>query len=276
MTDSHPEDGGQPGSPLIVERRGSVMLLRMNRPEARNAISPEMNRALVAACDEAEADLAIGCIVLTGEGSAFSAGGNVKNMVERKGLFGQSTVRTPARFRTDIQAVPRRFHSLEVPVIAAVNGHAIGAGLDFACMCDIRIASERASFAESFLRVGLVPGDGGAWLLPRAIGMAAAMELALTAEPIDAARALELRLVSRIVPHEELLSTALAMGALIARHSPQAIRMTKRLFRNSEGVSLDNALEQAAYMQSVLKTSEDHHEAASALMEKRLPRFTGE
>jgi enoyl-CoA hydratase/carnithine racemase len=260
---------------LIVERHGAVMLLRLNRPEARNATSPELNSALIAACDQAEADLTVGCIVLTGEGSAFSAGGNIKNMHERKGLFGHPTVKTPEAFRRDIQAVPRRFLSLDVPVIAAINGHAIGAGLDFALMCDVRIASEAASFAESFIRVGLIPGDGGAWLLPRAVGMAAAMEMALTAEPVDASRALELRLVSRVVRHDELLPQALALGEKIARHSPQAIRMTKRLFRASEGTTFNHALEQAAFMQSVLKTGADHHEAVTALLEKRAPTFTG-
>ena len=134
---------------LIVERQGGVMILRLNRPDARNAISSEMNAALIAACDEAEADMSIGCIVLTGEGKSFSAGGNVKNMKEGKGLFGHATIDTPKAFRTDIQAVPRRFLALEVPVVAAINGHAVGAGLDFASMCDVRIASDRATLPRA-------------------------------------------------------------------------------------------------------------------------------
>jgi enoyl-CoA hydratase/carnithine racemase len=251
------------------------VLVTLNEPELRNAISAEMNSALKAFCRETQDDISVRCVILTGSGSAFCAGGNLKNMRDRRGLFGHEVVETPKAFRDGVQGVPRAFVGLDVPVIAAVNGPAVGAGLDFALMCDMRIASDNATFAESFIRVGLIPGDGGAWLLPRSVGMATAMEMALTAEPVDAARALELGIVSQVVPVDKLLPTAFDLAEKIARHSPQAIRMTKRLLRLSENSDLDQSLEMAAYMQSVLQSGGDHREAVAAVFEKREAVFTG-
>ena len=210
---------------LVVDRKGSVIQLTLNQPALRNAISGELNEELKAACARIQQDMSIRCVVLTGAGEAFCAGGNIKNMRDRRGLFGHEVVETPQAFRDGVQGVPRAFVGLDVPVIAAVNGAAIGAGLDFALMCDIRIACVEATFAESFIRVGLIPGDGGAWLLPRAVGMAAAMEMALTAEPVSAARALELGIVSRVVDAAQLLPTAFDLAEKIARHSPQALQI---------------------------------------------------
>jgi enoyl-CoA hydratase/carnithine racemase len=260
---------------LLSDRRGSIMLLTLNQPDTRNSISGEMNTALKTVCSELQQDLSINCVVLTGAGSAFCAGGNIKNMRERKGLFGHAVVETPQAFRDGVQGVPRAFVNLDVPVIAAINGPAIGAGLDFALMCDIRIASTAATFAESFIRVGLIPGDGGAWFLPRVVGMAAAMEMALTAEAVDPARALELGIISRVVDPGELLETAFSLAEKIVRHSPQAVRMTKRLLRSSENLDLEKSLEMAAFMQSVLQSGMDHREAVDAVFENRVGVYTG-
>jgi enoyl-CoA hydratase/carnithine racemase len=260
---------------LLSERRGSIMLLTLNQPDMRNSISGEMNDALKRMCAELQQDMTVRCVLLTGAGSAFCAGGNIKNMRDRKGLFGHAVVETPQAFRDGVQGVPRAFLNLDVPVIAAINGAAVGAGLDFALMCDMRIASDAATFAESFIRVGLIPGDGGAWLLPRTVGMAAAMEMALTAEAIDASRALQLGIVSRVVAPSLLLETAFELAEKIARHSPQAVRMTKRLLRVSENLDLEKSLEMAAFMQSVLQSGTDHREAVAAVFENRAGTFTG-
>jgi enoyl-CoA hydratase/carnithine racemase len=160
-----------------------------------------------------------------------------------------------------------------VPTIAAVNGAAIGAGCDLACMCDLRVASESASFAESFVRVGLIPGDGGAWLLPKAVGMAKAMEMAFTGDPISAAEALACGLVSRVVPAEQLMSTANALAQRIVRNPGNILRMTKRLMREGQNNSLESVLHLSASMQVIAQKSPQHFEAITAFIEKRQPIF---
>ena len=163
-----------------------------------------------------------------------------------------------------------------MPVIAAVNGPAIGAGCDLACMCDIRIAGESAKFAESFVKLGIVPGDGGAWLLPRVVGFSKASEMAFTGDMLNAAEALACGLVSRVVPDGELLDAAHALAARIAANPPHAVRMTKRLLREGRTASLAAILETSAAAQALCHTTADHHEAVAAFLEKRTPVFKGE
>jgi enoyl-CoA hydratase/carnithine racemase len=162
-----------------------------------------------------------------------------------------------------------------VPVIAAVNGHAIGAGLDLACMCDLRIASEKAKFAESFVKLGIVAGDGGAWLLPRIIGLSRASEMAFTGDTIDARQALEWNLVSRVVPPEQLLDAARELADRIAVNASHGLRLTKRLIREGMHSRLDTVLEMASVFQAVSHKTADHSEAVDAFLEKRVPRFGG-
>jgi enoyl-CoA hydratase/carnithine racemase len=176
-------------------------------------------------------------------------------------------------YRQGIQRIPRALYPLDVPVICAVNGPAIGAGLDLVCMCDIRIASEQATFAESFVRVGIVPGDGGAWLLPRAVGRAKAAEMAFTGEAIGAQEALACGLVSRVVPADRLLSEARALAQKIAANPGAVMRMTKRLLREGEHSSLESLLELSAGYQAIAHKTADHREAVTAFIEKRKPRF---
>jgi enoyl-CoA hydratase/carnithine racemase len=162
---------------------------------------------------------------------------------------------------------------LEVPVVAAVNGAAIGAGLDLACMCDVRIASETARFAESFVKIGIVPGDGGAWLLPRIIGFSKASELALTGDIIDAEEARAMGLVSRVVPADALINEAQAVAKRIAANPPHAVRMTKRLLREGQAMTLKGVLEMSAAFQALAHVTQDHEEAIAAFLEKREPVF---
>jgi enoyl-CoA hydratase/carnithine racemase len=262
---------------LRYEQRGRIVTITLDRPEERNAIgSHGACEELVAAVQRASADLGVSCLILTGEGSAFCAGANLKKMLDRDGITRADTpAATRANYKRGIQRIPLALWESEVPSIAAVNGPAIGAGCDLACMCDIRIASEKAQFAESFLRLGLVPGDGGAWYLPRIVGLSKAAELTYTAATIDADEALRIGLVSQVVAHAELMPTAIALAERIAAQPPQALRLSKRLLRESQHARLPELLELSAALQALAHESMDHTEAVSAVRDKRPPDFLG-
>lgn len=263
--------------PILTERDGTILTITLNQPEKRNPISDNgMIDALIGALDEAERDINVRVIILTGAGSAFSAGGDLKQMKDGKGLRAALPAQTRRNYREGIQRLPLAFHAMEVPVIAAINGHAIGAGLDLTCMCDIRIAADTAKFAESFVKLGIVPGDGGAWLLPRIIGLSKATELTLTGEMFDADYALEIGLVSRVVPQVDLMDAARSIANKIAANPPHAVRMTKRLLRQGQDTTLSNLLEMSAAMQSLAHATRDNDEAIDAFIEKRTPVFKGD
>lgn len=258
---------------LSIEREGGIVTATMNQPETRNALTGNSAvQELVQLCDELRHDTRVKVLILTGAGPVFSSGGNVKDMQR----FFDDAV-TPDQicdeYRNGIQRVPLALAQLDVPVICAVNGPAVGAGMDLTCMCDIRIASENATFAESFVRVGIVPGDGGAWLLPRAVGMAKAAEMAFTGDAIDAREALACGLVSRVVPLQELLPTAMGLARRIAANPGAVMRMTKRLLREGQASSLASLLELSAGYQALAHKTADHREAVNAFIEKRQPRF---
>jgi enoyl-CoA hydratase/carnithine racemase len=258
---------------LQATRDGAILTLTMNQPETRNALTGNSAvEEFVQACAAIAKDASIRVVILTGSGSVFSSGGNVKDMQR---YYTQplppDTIRE--EYRNGIQRLPKALYNLDVPVIAAVNGPAIGAGLDLTCMCDIRIASERATFAESFVRVGIVPGDGGAWLLPRVVGMSMACEMAFTGEALSAQEALACRLVSRVVPHESLLAETGKLAAKIAANPGGVLRMTKRLLREGERSSLESLLEVSAAYQAIAHLTPEHHEAVRAFVEKRAPKF---
>ncbi|MCU4121128.1 crotonase/enoyl-CoA hydratase family protein [Variovorax sp. N23] len=258
---------------LQTERQDSILVLTMNQPETRNALTG--NTAVdefVRICAEVTHDRSIRVVVLTGAGPVFSSGGNVKDMqrYERDAI---TTEAIREEYRNGIQRLPKALYNLDVPVICAVNGPAIGAGLDLACMCDVRIASEKATFAESFVKVGIVPGDGGAWLLPRAVGMSRACEMAFTGDALTAQEALARGLVSRVVAHDALMHESLRLAARIAANPGAVLRMTKRLLREGERSSLESLLELSASYQAIAHTTADHREAVRAFIEKRSPVF---
>ncbi|MBV6272276.1 crotonase/enoyl-CoA hydratase family protein [Alcaligenaceae bacterium CGII-47] len=262
--------------PLRYEQNGHIVTLTLNRPESRNPISePDMIDALEGAVAQINRDLHVRVVILTGSGSAFSSGGNIKHMRERSGMFGGTPAQIREGYRNGIQRIPKAFYDLEVPAIAAVNGPAIGAGCDLACMCDIRIAGEAAIFAESFIKVGIIPGDGGAWLLPRAIGLSRASEMAFTGAPINAQTALAWGLVSQSVPTSELMPAAQRLAQSIAVNPPEILRMTKRLIREGQHMSLDSILELSASMQAIAHHTRDHQEAVDAMLNKQIGVFNG-
>ncbi|MFT4054449.1 MAG: crotonase/enoyl-CoA hydratase family protein [Novosphingobium sp.] len=253
-----------------------IVLLTLNRSELRNPISDaEVIEALLAALARLETDPKARVAILTGAGKGFSSGGNINEMKPGGSLNAGSPAATRLSYKRGIQRLPLAFAALEVPVIAAVNGAAMGAGCDLTCMCDLRIAGESAKFAESFVKLGLIAGDGGSWLLPRVIGWSKAAEMALTGDAIDAAEALACGLVSRVVPDAELLDAARALARRIAANPPHAVRMTKRLLWEGRRADLATLLEMASAMQAAAHATADHEEAVAAFLAKRPPQFKG-
>jgi len=261
---------------LLVKKDGHITTITINRPDIRNAISDEeMTVALVDAINALNRDPDVRVAILTGAGTAFSSGGNIKKIHGGGGMFAGSAYDIRNGYLRGIQRIPLAMYDLEIPIIAAVNGHAIGAGCDLACMCDIRIAGKSARFAESFVKIGIIPGDGGAWFLPRIVGISKASEMAFTGEQIDAADALACGLVSKVVDDDKLMDEAMALAKRIAVNPPHALRMGKRLLREGERTSLQTLLDMSASMQALAHKTEDHVEAISAFVEKRQPVFKG-
>jgi enoyl-CoA hydratase/carnithine racemase len=260
---------------LLYEQRDHIVTLTLNDPERHNPLTGNtMVAEFLEAVRRIDADRSVRAVILTGNGRSFSAGGDVKAML-RQATGEVDAMQVRHEYRAGIQQLPLALFNLEVPVIAAVNGHAIGAGLDLACMCDIRIAADTAKFAESFVKVGIVAGDGGAWLLPRIIGLSRAAELSFTGRTIDARQALGWNLVSQVVPAADLMATAMTLAQEIAANPPHAVRLTKRLIREGMTTRLDTLLEMAAMFQAVSHQTADHREAVTAFIEKRTPSFGG-
>lgn len=249
---------------------GPIAYLTLNRPDIRNAITgARIVSEIVAVCDQIQENNDIKVMIVTGAGSAFSAGGNVKDMAQKKGMFAGDAEQLRNNYRTGIQRIPLALSRLDVPTIAAVNGPAIGAGCDLACMCDIRIASEKARFGETFVSVGLIPGDGGAFFLPRAVGFSKACELAFTGRIIDAGEALRIGLVSEVTVEDKLLARAIEIAREIARQPGRTLRMAKRLFHLAQGKSLEDTLEISATFQALCHQTPEHRDALEAFLSKQ-------
>lgn len=250
--------------PLRVETAGATQVWTIDLPHVGNAITDtEFIAAFEAAVASANADLDVRAVILTGAGKIFSAGGNVKEMADQQGMFGVGALDQRRAYVDGIQRIPRALARLEVPLIAAVNGPAIGAGCDLAMMCDIRVASERASFAESFVQIGLIPGDGGTWFLPRAIGYERAAEMTFTGDRVDAQTAFAWGMVSRVVAHDELLAEAHALADRITKNPTHALRMAKRLMQESRTGALESTLGMAAAMQPLAHQDPEHEQRIS-------------
>jgi len=261
---------------ILFSLEGHVAVLTLNKPQTRNALSgEEMFHAFESIFEYLNQNSQVRASILTGAGSAFCSGGNIAEMRDKEGMFKGDPEQVAKNYKAGIQRIPRAFQKLEVPMIAAVNGAAIGAGNDLACMCDIRIASEKALFAESFVKVGIVPGDGGCWLLPRVIGYANAAQMAFSGDSIDAQEALRIGLVSKVVAAPDLMNEAMSMAQSMAKNPPQVLRWTKRLMQEAKNSTLDQALERAGEFQGLAHQTRDHLEALNAFFEKRDPHFLG-
>ncbi len=254
---------------------GPVATITLDRPQARNAYSDAMVRNLVAVLERAQNNREIRAVVITGAGKAFSAGGDLKRMRDRSGMFAGDAAELRRRYIDGIQQIPRTIAGCDKPIIAAINGAAIGAGLDLACMCDIRIAAAGAKLGSTFVKVGLIPGDGGAYFLARTIGFARALEMCLTGRVVTAEEGHGFGLVHEVVPGHDVLDAATARARQIAELPPIAVSLTKRAAYRSWGASLEQALELAATYQGISQTTDDHQAAVEALLTRTPATYRG-
>ena len=255
---------------LLHDASGGVLTLTLDRPDALNSFDRRMKEELLAALRDAARDASVRVVVLTGAGRAFSAGQDLKERAAPRAADLSAELRE--RYNPLVLAI----HRLEKPVIAAVNGVAAGAGCSLALACDIRIASEAASFIEVFGRVGLVPDTGSTWFLPRLVGYARAAEMVFTTNPVDAAAAERIGLVNRVVPPERLLPEARALADRLAASAPLALGLAKRALHRALESDLESALEYEAQLQGIAGRSADHAEGVAAFLEKRPANFRGE
>jgi enoyl-CoA hydratase/carnithine racemase len=258
---------------LLVVKNNQVLWVTLNRPEASNAYSSEMVEALVKVLKYADVDNDVRVIVITGAGKNFCAGGDIKAMQVKSGMFAGESNQLREAYQAGIQQIPLAFSQLKTPTIAMVNGAAVGAGCDLAAMCDLRVASTEASFAETFAKVGLVPGDGGAFFLTRLIGFGKAMEMFLTCKTVSADEALKLGLVNQVVLPENLKIATQEMAERMVALPPIALQMTKKAVSHAYQSDLNSHLELMAAYQGITQRSSDHFKAVNGMIDKNKPTF---
>ena len=262
---------------LVYRTDEGIATITLDRPERMNAFSEAMIESLVTALKAAQADPAVKVVVITGKGKCFCAGGDLKAM--EAGLFLGEDSRTILGKKNclweKIQRVPLTLLEVDKPVIASVNGPAVGAGCDLALMCDMRIASDKASFTESYVKVGLVPGDGGAYFLPRLVGTARALEMLWLGGTVDACAAEKIGLVNMVVPADQLAENTTRYARLIAEAPPVAVRLIKRAVYQSLNTDLRTSLDLISSHMAIVGETADHREGVRAVIEKRKPRFEG-
>jgi enoyl-CoA hydratase/carnithine racemase len=253
--------------PVLSERpEGGVALIRINRPEARNALDIATRKALAAAFEGVQADPSVRAIVVTGNERAFAAGADLKELIDAGPIA--MLQRRAERYWSAIARTPQ-------PVIAAINGHALGGGLELAMCCDIIVAGESAKLGQPEVRVGIMPGAGGTQRLTRAVGKFRAMRLCLTGRPISAAEAYQIGLVCQVVPDAEVVGVALEMAREIARLPPLAVMQIKEAILAGQDASLDAALMLERKAFQLLFASADQREGMRAFLDKRQPEFKG-
>jgi enoyl-CoA hydratase/carnithine racemase len=256
---------------ILYSVEGNIATLTLNRPEAKNAFSAEMISLWREYLVEAQADDQVRVVVLTGKGETFCSGGDIRDMAE-----GKLKSWNMKRFLWEgVHRIVLTLEDMDKPVIAAINGAAMGAGMDMAIMCDLRVCSDRAKLAESYISLGLVPGDGGAFFLPRIVGRAKGLELLLRGNVLGPEEALKLGIVNSVVPHERLMEETMKFAREIAAKPPLAVRMMKRAVSQGETSTLRAHLDYISSQLALLSETTDHQEAARSFLEKRKPRFEG-
>ena len=258
-------------SELLVERIGHVGLITFNRPDQMNTISGAMLAAFSDALVEADADPEVRAIVVTGKGRAFCAGLDVKEQASGGGL---GVGAAPTKFDLR-EAPPVVLHNCDTPTLCALNGGAAGYGLDLALGCDIRVAAETAKLSAAFTKRGVLPESGGTWLLPRLIGWAKASEIAFTGRTLLAEQALELGLVNRVVPADQVLKETMALAEEIAANAPLAVQATKRMMRMAQDETFEANVHHVFLQLLPLFRSQDFKEGMASFLEKRPPKFEG-
>ena len=262
---------------IRYDKSEGVATITLNRPERMNAFTPKMLDEWLAALQDAHLDPETNVIVLTAEGRGFCTGMDVRAQAQGEGLLPQGRSLGAARnfLRDTVQRIPRLVAQLDKPYIAAVNGAAVGAGMDMASMCDVRIAADSARFGMTYVRMGLIPGDGGCYYLPRIVGVARALDLVWSGRLFDAEEALRIGYVSEVVPAEELMAHTREYALKLAKGPAVAIQLAKRLVYRSRDVGLDQALEMAQQAMTIVQNTEDAREGPRAFIEKREPQFKG-
>lgn len=254
---------------LLVHQSEGIATLTLNRPQARNAYSDAMLKGVCDSLDRVETDDSIKVVVLKGAGSSFCAGGDLKAMRDRSGMFAGNPLELRNRYHRGIQGMSRRIATFEKPIVAAIQGPAIGAGLDLACMCDIRIASQSAKFGSTFVKVGLIPGDGGALFLSRVVGFSRALELILSARVMGAQEAHEMGLVHHLCEDDALDAKVQEYASSLAKLPSGALCMAKRLcYQSAPDTNIESALQMAAAMQAMVQHHPDHESAVRNLLKR--------
>jgi len=254
---------------LIYEKKENIGVLTINRPQRMNAISNELTSELKKFLDEIENDDELRVLVITGAGDkAFVAGADINELVDRDALIGR-------RVSRQRQEIFSRIENLHVPAIAAINGYALGGGLELALACSIRVCSDKAQFGAPEVKLGIIPGDGGTQRLPRLVGLGRAMEMILTGDFIDAEEAYRIGLVNKIVPHEELMEKAMELAKKIASRPPLAVRYAKETVNRSLEGSTVSGFALESFLHALSCTTEDKKEGVSAFLEKRKGKFKG-
>ncbi|MCI0794288.1 MAG: enoyl-CoA hydratase/isomerase family protein [Chloroflexi bacterium] len=277
---------------IKTEIRDGVLILTMHDPPTRNALGPDMAKEIQEVLDHFEDDPDQRVLLLTGTEPSFCSGANVRGFSQRieereqqskeKGdpeplPWGKMESRYARRGSRESGAafLPLRLHQLQKPSIAAVNGHAMGVGMGVALACDIRIAAEKAQFSEAFVRMGLIPGDGSSWQLPRLIGLSNTLLLQYTGDRVDGKEAYRLGLVSKVVPDDQIMEASLELATRLAQGPTQSLSLIKYLVHRSLETDLEESLEIAHVAQEQARQTEDHKEAVQAFLEKRRPNFKG-
>ena len=276
---------------IKVDKSDGVLTITMHDPSTRNALGQEMAQEMFQELDRFEYDPEDRVLLITGTEPSFCSGANVRrfnrDIQQREEVtdqdkpmlsWGKMEARLGARDLEDgvaISRMPLRIQELQKPSIAAVNGHAVGVGMGIALACDIRIASESAAFSEAFVRMGLIPGDGSCWQLPRLIGLSNTFLLQYTGDRVDGAEAYRMGLVSKVVSHQELMPAAMELASRLAHGATQSMSLIKYLVHKSLETDLRESLEMARVAQEIARQTEDHKEAVEAFLEKRKPSFKG-
>jgi enoyl-CoA hydratase/carnithine racemase len=262
-------------SDALIGVDGRVATLTLNRDDVRNELTgTKLVDDIVRTVEWLNSTETVSVLILTGAGKAFSAGGNIKHMRARRGSFAGDVPAVERSYREGIQRMALAMHRLEIPSIAAINGAAVGAGFDLACMCDLRLAASDAVMGETFISLGIIPGEG-AWFLQRLVGYQRAAELTFSGRILRADEAKAAGIVLETMPGAQLAASALTLARSISDKPPRAIRMTKRLMKSAQRMELPDFLELCAVFQGICHNTADHREAVAAFLDKREPRFIG-
>jgi len=260
---------------IIVSKKNHIGKITFNRPESLNALNDEISDALIMSLRELDADPEIRAILLTGAGRAFCAGADLKGGAAGTRLNAGGSGEEVRQTITKAQKAPYMLHNMEKPTIALVNGAAVGGGMDLALACDIRIGCEHARFSSAFVRIGAIPGTGGAWLLPRIVGVNKAAELLFTGDLIEAEEAYRIGILNKIVPLEKLDEEGMVFADRLAAGAPVAMKLIKMLLYEGLQMDFKTALKMTAACESIALTSSDRVEGVQAFLEKRPAKFKG-